>query len=91
MGLTTRGGRDTIDKNIHLRAKEGNRPGEEKIGQDSPVGEGRFWVAAQMKYEGKSFPGKENGRYKGPEAGTRLVCFRKKAEWLGILKSGGKD
>lgn len=45
--------------------------------QERPVREGRFPVAAQMKYEDKSFPDKENSRCKGPEAGTRLVCLRK--------------
>lgn len=43
-----------------------------------------------MKCEGKRFPGKGNSRCKGPEAGTRSVCFRKKAEWRRLPKSGGK-
>lgn len=42
-----------------------------------------------MKYEGKSVPGKENSRCKGPEAGTKLMCLRKSKKARVSGASGG--
>lgn len=43
-----------------------------------------------MKYEGKSVPGKEKSRCKGPEAGTKLMRLRKSKKAGVSGASGGR-